>query len=88
MPTPESILTYPCDFLLKVMGENHPEFEATVISIVRNHVPTLGEAAVSRRDSNQQRYVSLSVQFIAHSRAQLDALYQELHDCPRVLMTL
>ncbi len=88
MSTPETLLTFPCEFLLKVMGQNHPDFEAQVITIVRNHVPALGEGAVSRRASNQQRYVSLSVQFVAHSRAQLDALYQELHNCPLVLMAL
>lgn len=88
MSTPDTLLTFPCDFLLKVMGQNHPEFEAQVITIVRNHVPALGEGAVSRRASTQQRYVSLTIQFVAQSRAQLDALYQELNNCPLVLMSL
>ena len=88
MPLPESLLSFPCEYHLKVMGENHPEFEIQVITIVRQHVPGLGEAAISRRDSSQQRYVSLSIQFVAQSREQLDALYQELHNCPRVIMAL
>jgi uncharacterized protein len=88
MNTTESLLTFPCDYHLKVMGKRGDEFEMAVLQIVRKHVPTLGEAAVQRRDSAQNNYCSLSIQFTADSRAQLDAMYLELRHCPLVLMAL
>ncbi len=82
------LLSFPCDFDIKVMGRAGEEFEATVIAILRKHVPDLGEAAVSRRKSTQQNYISLNIHLNATSRAQLDAIYTDLHQCGQVLMTL
>jgi hypothetical protein len=82
------LLSFPCTFHLKVMGKSNAEFEAAVIAILHTHVPELGEAAVTRRASTQQNYISLNICFTATSRAQLDVLYTELQRCEHVLMTL
>lgn len=73
---------------MKIMGRHTDEFEQTVIMLLRKHIPDLGEAAVQRRDSAKQNYLSLSVQFTAQHREQLDALYREISQCPLVLMAL
>lgn len=85
-PLPE--LKYPLLFPLKVIGLDEPDFEDFVIGIVRRHVPELLEENILNRLSAGNKYRSVSVQFIAVSRAQVDALYAELSSHKRVIMIL
>lgn len=84
--TEETLFEFPCQFPLKVMGRRCDEFEAAVITIVRKHVEDLGEGAVRSRDNG--KFTSITVTFEAQSKAQLDALYHELHAHELVLMLL
>lgn len=84
----ESPLVFPCDFPIKVMGKSSAEFEAMVVTVVRRHVPDLGEGAIRRRESQAGKYVSITATVRATSQSQLDAIYQELTACETVLMVL
>lgn len=84
----QKLLEFPCVFPIKVMGKKNEEFDLEVITIVRRHVPDLGEAAVKSRDSRNGRFVSLTITINATSQAQLDAIYVELTRHPSVLMAL
>lgn len=86
--TDETLLSFPCQFPIKVMGRNEPELEATVNTIVRRHVPDLGEGAITLRQSGKGNYISLTVTINATSKAQLDDLYRELSACELTLMVL
>jgi len=81
-------LKYPTPFPLKVIGLDEPDFEDFVIAIVRMHVPELLEENILSKLSNGNKYRSVSFQFIADSRAQMDALYAELSSHKRVIMIL
>ena len=81
-------LAYPVLFPLKVIGLDEPDFEEFTIEIVRRHVPELLEENITSRLSNGNKYRSVSFQFIAQSKAQMDALYAELSEHKRVLMIL
>lgn len=81
-------LQYPTLFPLKVIGLDEPDFEDFIIEIVRRHVPELLEENILSRMSDGKKYRSVSFQFIAESRAQVDALYTELSSHKRVLMIL
>ena len=84
--TKETLLEFPCQFPLKAMGRRCDEFEIAVITIVRKHVENLGEGAVRSRDNG--KFISLTITFEAHSKVQIDNLYQELHAHELVLMLL
>jgi len=84
----ESLLEFPCDFPLKVMGASGDDFAAAVIAVVRRHAPDFDEAGVEQRSSRQGSYVSLTCTVRATSRAQLDALYRELSAHPLVKVVL
>ena len=84
----DPVVEYPIDFPLKVIGVDEMDFEPFVVEIVRRHVPDLLEENIISRLSSGNRYRSVSFQFIAESRAQVDALYDELSDHERVLMIL
>jgi len=84
----ESPLKFPCQFPIKAMGKSDCELDMIVVEIIRKHVPDLSEGAVYNRDSAQGNYISVTVVVNATSRAQLDAIYQDLVDCEAVIMAL
>ncbi len=88
MSSSESLLQFPCDFPIKVVGLYHAEFEAQVVARVRNYVPDLGEDAVRSRPSQGDKYLAVTVTIRATSQAQLDAIYRELSSWDRALMVL
>lgn len=83
-----SLLDFPCDFPIKVMGRKAPGFAQAVTAIVLRHAPDFDPATVEMRPSRQGRYLSVTCVVRATSRGQLDALYQELCDHPSVVMVL
>lgn len=87
-PDPDSLLAFPCEFPIKVMGRKGPGFAQAVIDIVLKHAPDFDAASVELRPSRQGKYLSVTCSIRATSRAQLDALYQELCDHPSVVMAL
>lgn len=84
----ETLLKFPCDFLLKVFGYATAEFETTVLSIIKQHIPDLREDTFHFRPSKDNKYLSISATLHVTSKEQLDALYRELSSNPNVLMVL
>ena len=84
----DTLLEFPCQFPIKIMGPATQEFENEVVAILHRHVPDLSEAAISRRESSANKYAALTVTINATSKAQLDAIYQDLTDHELVLMAL
>jgi uncharacterized protein len=83
-----SVLAFPCDFPIKVMGRKQPRFANAVSEIVRKHAPDFDPATIELRPSRQGKYLSVTCVVRATSREQLDALYKELCDHPAVVMVL
>ena len=83
-----SLIEYPLDFPLKVMGKNEPGFAGRVVEIVRRHAPDFDESTVELRRSKKSSYLSITCTIRAVSREQLDALYMELNDQVSVVMVL
>lgn len=84
----ETLLEFPCVFPLKVIGRNVVEFESEVFSIVEKYVPEATRDNVTRRPSAGNKYLALTVTFVADSQGQLDELYLELNRHELVLVTL
>lgn len=84
----ESPLKFPCDFPIKAMGKTGCDLDITVVEIVRRYAPDLSEGAIHTRDSKQGNYIAVTVVVRATSRAQLDAIYQDLVDHDDVIMAL
>lgn len=87
METP-SLIEYPTDFPLKVMGRREPRLVQTIVGIVQKHAPDFDPATVEMRASKKNSYLSVTCTIRATSREQLDALYGELCDHPSVVMVL
>jgi len=87
-PSEDSVLKFPTSFPLKVIGHNEDDFETFVVRLVGRHVPYLDGGEVSSRESSQGRYLSVTLTFIAESRAQVDAIYMDLTASKRVLFVI
>jgi uncharacterized protein len=85
---PESLIEFPCDFPLKIMGKTRDGFAQAVAAVVVRHDPTFDVASVEMRASKHGKYLSLTCTVRAVSREQLDALYRDLCDHPMVVMVL
>lgn len=86
--TEETLLEFPCDFPIKVMGAAGDDFDSLVVQIVRKHVEDIREGAVKTRMSRDNNFMSVTVTITATSKQQLDNIYLELSAHERVKMTL
>lgn len=84
----DTLLEFPCDFPLKIMGAATDEFRSLAIGIVTRHFGELPRASIEERPSRGGRYLSLTCTVRAQSKAQLDAVYRELTACRQVLVAL
>ena len=88
-PDPEqSLIAFPCDFPIKIMGRTQAGFAQAVIEIVGRHAPDFDPATVEMRPSREGRYLSLTCTVRATSREQLDNLYRDLSSHPMVALVL
>ncbi len=88
MSEEDTLFEFPCQFPIKAMGKNIAEFELTVVAIVREHAQDITEDAVKVRLSKGDKFLAVTVTIEAQSKQQLDAIYQDLNDCPAVIMVL
>ncbi len=84
----DSLIDYPVDFPIKVMGRRVDGFAQTVVLLVKRHAPDFDETTLEMRPSREGTYLSLTVTVRATSRQQLDALYTDLSGHPLVSVVL
>jgi putative lipoic acid-binding regulatory protein len=88
IPPEQSLIEYPSQFPIKVMGANVEGFAAAVVSIARQFDPGYDEGTLEVRPSKGSNYVGLTVTITATSREQLDELYRTLSTHPMVKVVL
>lgn len=88
MSEPESLIPFPCDFPIKVMGLRQHGFAQNILEVIRVHSPDYDPATIEMRTSREGKYLSLTITVKATSQQQLDALYRDLCDHPMVSMVL
>lgn len=84
----ETLLEFPCDFPVKIMGKTQEGFAEAMVAIVVRHAPDFDAATVEMRASKGGNYLSLTCTVRATSKEQLDALYREITGHPMVSMAL
>ncbi|MEY3998333.1 MAG: DUF493 family protein [Betaproteobacteria bacterium] len=84
----ESLIDYPCDFPIKVMGPNEPGFVDAMVFLARQFDPDWQEASLERRESKGGKYLGLTLTLHVLSREQLDEVYRTLSSHPLVKVVL
>lgn len=91
MPIPaatDSLIVYPCDFPIKVMGLAQGGFQEAIVRLARDFDPGFQADSVEVRASSGGKYLGLTLTVHVHSRAQLDDLYRALHGHEMVSVVL
>jgi len=83
-----SLIEYPCSFPIKVMGANADGFVHAITQIAHAHDPAFDASAIELRASQGGRYLGITLNITATSRAQLDDLYRALTAHPLVKFVL
>lgn len=84
----ETLMEFPCEFPIKMMGRESPDFHKTARALVEKHTGPLDDAAFTSASSRNGRFVSITVTVSAESREQLDDIYRDLTAHDDVLMAL
>lgn len=88
IPQDASLIEYPSQFPIKVLGANVEGFAEAIVAIARRFDPAFDVATLERRPSAAGKYLGLTVTITATSREQLDELYRTLSTHPLVKYTL
>ncbi|MBP7656334.1 MAG: DUF493 domain-containing protein [Pseudoxanthomonas sp.] len=84
----QTLIEYPCDFPIKIMGARVDGFAQAVIEVVLRHAPDFDPAGVEMRPSSKGNYLAVTCTFRALSQVQVDAMYRELTAHPMVKVVL
>jgi len=84
----ETLFEFPCEFPIKAIGRDNGEFRALVIELIGRHVDAISDDAITTRPGSKGNYLAVTVTIEASSKAQLDAIYQDLSGHPEVIMAL
>ena len=84
----ETLLEFPCDFPLKIMGLAQDNLAQEVLAVIHRFAPEYDGKTMEMRASSSGKYVSLTCTVKAQSKAQLDDLYRALTSHPLVKVVL
>jgi putative lipoic acid-binding regulatory protein len=84
----DSLIDYPSQFPIKVMGANVDGFVHAISAIARQFDPFFDAATIELRDSKAGNYIGVTITITATSRAQLDDVYRALSSHPMVKVVL
>lgn len=88
MSDDESLLKFPCEFPIKIMGKNHHGFHQAVIEILKKHLNDFDTTEFKEVESKQRNYCSITVYVNATSQQHLDEIYMDLTASDWVIMAL
>jgi putative lipoic acid-binding regulatory protein len=84
----ELCMTFPCSFPLKVMGLNENDYPAYVLEVGKKYIQGIDKTNIKTRLSKSEKYVAVTLTFLATDKAQIDTIYQELNASDRTYMAI
>jgi putative lipoic acid-binding regulatory protein len=84
----QPLITFPCDYPIKVIGDMTPDFKEFVTRIARRHDPQLSDRSISVNSSRNGRFLSVRLVIRATGESQIASLFAELKESGRVRMVL
>ena len=84
----ETLIEFPCDFPIKVMGETHADFSKEMIRAIQSVITNFDASQIEMRGSSGGKYISLTCTVYVTSKLQLDDVYRALTAHPMVKFVL
>ena len=69
----DTLLEFPCDFPIKIMGKAEDTFAEVVINIVTKHAPDFDATRMELRASSGGNYLSVTCTIVAQSKTSIAA---------------
>ncbi|WP_431264002.1 DUF493 family protein [Roseateles chitinivorans] len=88
IPPEQSLIEYPSQFPIKVMGAQVEGFVEAIVSVAQQFDPAFDASTVETRPSSGGKYLGVTITVTATSREQLDELYRTLTTHPMVKVVL
>ncbi len=85
---PPSLIEYPSQFPIKVMGLKVDGLVAAITHVAHQFDPAFDASTIELRESSGGKYLGVTVTVTATSREQLDELYRTLSTHPMVKVVL
>ena len=87
-PRQESLIEYPSQFPIKVMGQKADGLVHAISLIAQQFDPAFDASTIELRESKGGKYLGVTITVTATSREQLDELYRTLFAHPMVKVVL
>ena len=84
----KSLIDFPCDFAIKVMGEAKENFSEAIIEIIKKYYGDLNASKIEMKGSSNGKYISLTCNIYVTSQKQLDKIYIDLSKSPMTKFVL
>jgi putative lipoic acid-binding regulatory protein len=88
IPPEQSLIEYPSQFPIKVMGAQVDGFVDAIAHVARQFDPGFDASTIEQRPSKGGNYLGLTITITATSREQLDEIYRTLTTHPMVKVVL
>ena len=88
IPPEQSLIEYPSQFPIKVMGARVDGFVKAITMIAHAFDPDFDASTIELRESKGGKYLGVTLTITATSREQLDELYRTLSTHPMVKVVL
>ncbi len=87
-PKEEKLLDFPCDFPIKMMGREQPEFCDAAVALIERHTGKIRSDAIRTALSRNGNFLSITITIKARNQQQLDDIYSDLSAHEEILVAL
>jgi putative lipoic acid-binding regulatory protein len=84
----QTLLQFPCQFPIKIMGRDHAAFHDAARAIVSRHADDVTDDAIRQSASRKGNFAALTITIEATSQQQLDDIYRDLSSHEEILVAL
>lgn len=86
--TQSTLMVFPCDFPLKIIGEYSDGFVKDITTIILQHFPETPLTNMTSKPSDKGNFMSITVVLHVLDQPSLDDLYRALRKLPGIKMVL
>lgn len=84
----KTLLEFPCQFPIKIMGRDHAEFHEAARTIISRHAGEIAADAIRTAASSKGKFISVTITIDAFSQQQIDSIYEDLSAHDEILVAL
>lgn len=88
MTAKDTLIEFPCDFPIKIIGVNSESFKDDILAITLKHFPHFAKESMTAKMSQQNNYLAITTTVPVQNQQQLDDYYKEVSIHPQIKMVL